>query len=265
MTYGEHPVKIVDDRTDRIGIRTLVLARSWQASKANLSIDELDAESPETPPVPGGMEFVGRQCLPQPGGLRTFWTYMGVHGNGKDVTFKTRGNSPDYQFDPGFSQVSLALHPKIDTLLKQGGGYALDGEIIFPPEITGGGTNSNDFGPINTTNTGTGSLQIGFQSGSNATKKNPLFGHTDFFRHEGTYSYRYAIFAGTEDSIPEIEGRIFEAGAIPGRPRRIAGRNYLGAGAPYVRHGPVLAVTELYWMSGPGGWPKPIYGAGSQQ
>src|SRR5688500_4018639 len=103
MIYGEPTIKVDDDQTDRIGIRTLVLSRMWQPSRWPLTIEELDGEMPGVPEVPGGMLFVGRQTRRQGGAVRTHWSFEGIDGDGKSVTFRTRGNSLDFQFDPGFS------------------------------------------------------------------------------------------------------------------------------------------------------------------
>lgn len=261
MIYGEHPTKITSDLTDRIGIRTLVLAKRWQASRGNLTLDQIDSEAPAVPGVPSGMEFIGRETRPEGGGLRTFWTYTGVHGNGKDVTFKTRGNSPDYRFEPGFSQVPIALHPRIAKLIEDFGGYPLDGEIIFPPNLPkgSGGANGrgvtapNAFGPNY-------SLGLAGNLGSSSAKDNPLFGYTSFFRTEGTYFYRYATRNIT--GIAAGVWGIFPAGALPGAAPNYTGRNWLKVDPAYQRHGPVYAVTEQYWLSGEGGWPKEVYGSG---
>ena len=69
MIYGTPGIHIEDDVTDRIGIRTLVLAQMWQASTWPLSMAELDAETPAAPEVPGGLLLMGRQTRRFGGGL----------------------------------------------------------------------------------------------------------------------------------------------------------------------------------------------------
>ncbi len=242
MIYGTPALNIANDTTDRIGIRTLILSLIWQASRWPMPIEELDAEAPPVPEVPGGLMFIGKQDQQRGGGMRRIWTFEGVDGDGKSVTFKQRHNSPDYAFAPGFSQVSILLHNNIQSLLDTYGGSVFEGEVLFPPTISG------------TTETGLGST-------GGEEKANPMFGVKDFLRSEGTYTYRYA--ARDESEIPDVEGKLFTSGELPGRPRRYKDRNWLCAGAPYQRRGPVLEVQEIYWLSGPGGWPKPIYKGGA--
>lgn len=247
MIYGKPAITIEDDQTDRIGIRTLILSQMWQPSRWPLSIAELDDEGPGVPEVPGGVIFIGKQTRRQAGALRTFWTFEGINGDGKGVSFKTRANSPDFGFDPGFAEAPIQRHPKIEELLDTYEGQVLDEQIIWPLRLSG----SDGGGP--------GSALSG-----NATQGsiNPMFGRGSYFTFQGgTYWFRYAILAGS--AIPDITGKLFGSGGLPGQAPRYTGRNWLGAGAPFQRRGPVLDVTELYWLSDEGGWPKPIYRAGS--
>jgi hypothetical protein len=238
MIYGDPQVHIDDDHTDRIGIRTLVLSRLWQPSRWPLSLAELDGEKPDVPGTPGGVIFIGEQTRRAPGALRTTWTFEGINGDGKSVTFKDRTNSPDYSFEPGFSQVSILKHPNFAALRDKYGGQVSDGQVTWP-ETVPGGANS---GPV---------------VGGGQGKSNPLFGHDDFFRMEGTYSFRYASTSMTE-GMSNI-GRIFSTSGLPGKPPTIAKRNWLKAPTPWQRRGPVFEITEVYWLSGDGGWPPEIY------
>lgn len=263
--YGDKFFRIHDDQTDRIGIRTLVLAQLWQATRARMTLDELDAEAPATPATPSGMELIGRQRRPVGGALKEFWTYTGVHGNGKDVTFKTYGNSPDYQFDPGFSQVSILKHPNIRELMDRFGGQVVDTEIVWPPLIEGGvdfaSAGSNGLGVFSGAGTATvTALGLAGGNGSGAGQTNPMFGEQDFFRTEGTYTYRYAAanLSGLRAGV-----RIVSAAGLPGEAPGYEGRDYLVGPSPYRRHGPVYAITLVAWLSGAGGWNKYIYGGGA--
>jgi len=231
MIYGELAVHIEDDQTDRIGFRTVVLRRDWQPSAWPLPMSELLAQTPDAPEMGPGYLLVGRQTRRTAGALRTFWTFDGIDGDGESVTFKGRGQSPDWRFEPGFAQVDILVHPKIQTYLKQFEGTLIDDQVFWPPTLSDG-------------------------------RLNPMFGQKDFFRIEGTYTYRYA--ARDESEIPDIAGVIFQPGHLPGRAKSYAGRNYLGVGAPYRRRGLAIDVQEIYWLSGPGGWP-PIYGKSSQR
>jgi hypothetical protein len=249
MIYGTPPINVEDDTTDRIGIRKLVLSQTWQASRWPMTIEELDEEEPEVPGVPGGMALVGHQTRRAGGGLKTFWTFEGINGDGKSVTFKTRGNSPDYSFEPGFAQKSILLHPNFRAIRDKYQGVVSEGEVTWPDTIQG--------------NTGA----TGLSGSGSKDQDNPMFGTTDYFDIEGTYTYRYAVT--DESQIPRIEGRIFEAGQIPGRARTFGGdkstkRNYLGAGTPYQRRGTVVEVQEIYWLSREGGWNEAIYGASAK-
>ena len=50
------------------------------------------------------------------GALRTTWTFEGIGGDGKSVTFKDRTNSPDYSFEPGFSHGSERARQQLAAL-----------------------------------------------------------------------------------------------------------------------------------------------------
>jgi hypothetical protein len=239
MIYGDPQLHIDDDHTDRIGIRTLVLSQLWQPTTWPLSLADLDGQKPDVPEVPGGVMFIGEQTRRAPGALRTAWTFEGINGDGKSVTFKDRSNSPDYSFEPGFSQVSILKHPKWESLKATYGGQVTDGQVIWPEFISSSGTAT---GPV---------------KDDTAGKPNPLFGHDDFFRMEGTYSYRYA----TSSLGIAMQGIGFIVAAPPGQPPPVGdGRNWLKAPTHWQRRGPVLEITEVYWLSGAGGWPPQIYG-----
>jgi hypothetical protein len=248
MIYGTPEIYVEDDQTDQVGVRTLVLSLMWEASRWPMTIEELDAEEPEPPEVPGGMWLVGRQRRPNGGVMRTVWTFDGVNGNGKDVTFKTRGNSPHYGFDPGFAQLPIQVHPKINQWIDEFGGLVADDKIFWPRLI-------------NSTSLGGGGAGLNGR-GAAQQKPNPLFGHDSYFGFQGgTYWYRYMVRSETE--IPDILGKRFSSAALPGGAPRYAGRDWLGAGAPFQRRGPAaVEVMELYWLSEEGGWPKVIYGGG---
>jgi hypothetical protein len=236
MIYGDPQIHIDDDHTDRIGIRTLVLSKLWQPSRWPLSLAELDGEKPDVPDVPAGVMFIGEQTRRANGALRTTWTFEGVNGDGKNVTFKDRTNSPDYSFEPGFSHVSITKHPKWATLKATYGGQVIDNQVIWPEFIA----KSASSGPV-----------VNHSQG----KPNPLFGHDDFLRMEGTYSFRYA--SATLGIAMSGIGQI--ATNLPGQPPALPKRNWLKAPTHWQRRGPVLEITEVYWLSGDGGWLAEIY------
>ena len=243
MRYGTFPPRIVDDQTDLIGIRTLILAQTWQASRDGLSQQELDEEEPPVPPATGDVVLIGKQTRPKGGGLRTVWTFEGINGDRNGPAFRTRVNSLDYKFDPAFAQVSIIKSPRWKIFTETYGGYVLDGQVIFPeavPDATGG-------------------QGLGAKGAKKADEPNPLFGHEDFYRLEGTYSFRYAartlagLFRGVE--------QIHTTASLPGTPPAVEdGRNWLKPAPTFQRRGPVFDITETYWLSGAGGWPKEIYG-----
>lgn len=245
MIYGTPAFKVDHDSSDRIGIRTLVMGKIWQASRWPLSIEEMDEETPAGPSVPAGMVLIGRQTQPMPGGLRTAWTFEGVHGDGKTVTFKDRTNSIDYEFSPGFAQVSILRHPRFRQLQRDYEGFIdQDGQVFFPQFVKG--------------NKGARGL------GGNSDEKevtNPMFDQTEFLRMEGSYSFRFASF---EPSSESHVGKLYSTTALPGKPPRVGeSRNWLGAPSKSARRGPVFEIIESYWLSGEGGWPEPIYGNGA--
>lgn len=245
MIIGTPAITIEDDHTDRVGLRTLLLSQMWQPSRWPMSVGELDAERPPTPDVPGGVVFIGRQTRRQGGALRTLWSFEGIEGDGQSVTFKTRGKSLDWGFEPGFSEAPIQRHRRIEALLDKFEGQVIDNEIIWPRTLSGDGGGGTGIG-------------AGKQSSG---KINPMFGRDTYFAFQGgTYWYRY--MAQSEAEIPDVIGKLFSGASLPGGAPRHAGRNWLCAGAPFLRRGPAVEVTELYWLSDEGGWPKPIYGAG---
>lgn len=245
MIYGTPQIQIVHDTTDLIGIRVLILSKLWQPSRANLSQIEIDAERPPAPAVPGGVLLVGDQTRRSEGAMRTTWTFQGIHGDGKSTTFRDRSNSIDYGFEAGFAQVPIQLHPEFKTLKDVYGGIP-DNEgskVIWQPTLPGKSTGSN-----------------GLSGATDPKDLNPMFGVQDFYRMEGTYRFRYA-----ERNLPANlffrVGKIFSTGSLPGRPpTQSGGRNWLKLPPNYHRRGLIFDITETYWLSGPGGWPEPVYG-----
>ena len=241
MIYGKPRVVRLNDVTDLIGIRTLVLSLLWQPSRPDLSDAEIDAEQPGAPEVSGGVLLVGSQTRQSEGALRTNWTFQGINGDGKSVTFRDRSNSLDYGFEPGFAQVSIQRHPKFQTLLKDYEGWPdNDGQhVLWNPTIA---------------STGSG----GGLSASSNTTANPMFGVNEFFQMEGTYRFRYASLT-LPGKILASSGMICTG--LPGEPPPLVeGRNWLMLPVQYRRRGPVFDITEQYWLSGRGGWPEPVYG-----
>lgn len=244
MIYGAPQLEIVQDTTDLIGIRILVLARMWQPS-GNDAIASL-TEKPAAPAVPGGVILVGEQTQPSKGAMRTTWTFQGINGDGKGVTFKDRKHSIDYGFEPGFAQVPIQLIGHFQKLLDEFGGYPdNDGaRVIWPPTIKGDAAGKKGLDPM---------IALAQE------KTNPMFGVQDWFRLEGTYRFRYAarkLAVGFYDRI----GTIVETKGLPGEPPPVsADRNWLFVPPTFRQKGVIKDITETYWLSGPGGWPKPVY------
>jgi hypothetical protein len=242
MIYGTPTVAIDDDQTDRIGIRTIVLSQLWQPKGGSSSPLQVLADIPAPPRMPGGVELIGRQTRRQGGAMRTSWTFTGVDGDGKSVTFKTRDNSPDFTFEPGFAQTRIELHPRFQSLLETYAGTVSDGVVTWPATLDKGG----------------GGTGLGGESAGE--KLNPMYGVKEFLQLEGTYHFRYAT--QSINGLGVGVGKIHKSG-LPGVPPLYADRDWLKAPAVYERTGPVYVVTESYWLSGPGGWPRPVYGVGS--
>ena len=242
MIYGKPQLKRVNDETDLIGLRTLILAKMWQPSRGDLSQEQLDKEQPDIPEVSGGVLLIGEQTRQNEGVMRTQWTFQGIKGDGKSVTFKDRENSIDYEFTPGFAQVSIQRHPNFTKLVTDYGGYPdSDGKsVLWPTIITIPNSSS------------------GWSSSSNG-QTNPMFGVQDFFSLEGVYRFRYASLTVPKRSLSSA-GKIF-TGGLPGEtPELVEGRNWLSLPIIYKRRGLIYDCTELYWLSGRGGWPIPVYG-----
>ncbi len=245
MIYGPPPVRIEDDQTDRVGLRTLTMSQLWQAPRWPMTDAEMDEVAPAPPleMVGPGMMYIGRQRRPTGGALRDIWTFEGVDGDPNAPTFRTRENTIDYQFDPGFSQVDILLHPRIQDLLTKYGGSIIDGEVQWPATVS---TNPNGL-----------SLDEGGQG-----KANPMFGQKDFRRLEGMYTCRYLALDFGVAGVGA--GAIYEGG-LPGSAPVYPGRNWLKWPSPYRRRGLIMDITEMYELSGPGGWPRPVYGIGAQR
>jgi hypothetical protein len=238
--YGTPHYRIEQDVTDRIGIRTLVLSRLWQATRWPLTDPELQAEKPEIPAVAGGMLLVGAETRPAGGGLRTYWSFEGIAGDGKSVTFKDRSNSLDYGFQAGLEQTDIRKFPKIQELIDRYGGVVDPSslEIIWPLTIGGAGGSASGLG-----------------GGTRREERNPMFGRNEFLQATGTYTFRYASL-----TLPSGSGvgKIHKSG-LPGRAPIYAGRDWYQAPSPYVRRGVIFDITDLFLLSGEGGWPEPIY------
>lgn len=262
MIYGTSNVHVVRDVTDLIGIRTLILRQYWQATSTNPSQAELDAMQPAAPSVPGGMRIMGAQTMKERGRYGTMWTFQGINGDGSSVTFKNRGNSIDYGFEPGFAQVPIQVHKKFTALLDKYQGYpSNDGTtVIWPPELSSGKAAGASALQITAPSgavigAGTPAMNAAWEAASGNT--NPMFGIQSFFEMEGIYRYRYAEIQ-LPSGIMNGVGRI--AGGLPGNPPPLSdGRNWLKAPTAYALKGYVFDITEYYWLSRRGGWPIPVY------
>jgi hypothetical protein len=245
MIYGTTNVHLVRDLTDLIGIRTLILRQYWQATSTNPSQAELDGMKPGVPAVPGGVILMGEQTMKERGRYATIWTFQGVNGDGKGVTFKDRNNTLDYGFEAGFAQVPIQVHREFTRMLEDFQGYpSNDGTtVIWPPSLSA--------------ESGGGGLSLNQQAQSDT---NPMFGIQAYFEMEGVYRCRYA-----ERQLPANidEGVGFIATDLPGQPKKLKdGRNWLKAPTNYQRKGVVFDITEYYWASRRGGWPEPVYRQG---
>jgi hypothetical protein len=248
MIYGSSNYHMVRDVTDLIGIRSLILRKFWTVPTGgnNPTQADVDAAKPDAPTVPGRMMLMGEQTMKEKGRYATLWTFQGIQGDGDSVTFKDRDSSIDYGFDPGFSQVPIQVHKNFLALMEKYEGYpSNDGTVvIWPPEISGGG--------------GGGSGTSIKKSTENSL--NPMFGIQAFFEMDGIYRFRYAakelptdIFAGVGLIAQNLPGKA---------PELKEGRDWIMATPAYQRKGYVHDITEYYWMSRRGGWPKPIYSGG---
>ncbi len=245
MIYGTTNYHMVRDSTDLIGIRTLILRKYWQATSSNPSQSEIDSLKPGAPGVPGGMMLMGDQTTKEQGRYATYWTFQGVNGDGKGVTFKDRNSSIDYGFDPGFAQVPIQVHRDFLKMLEAFQGYpSNDGSsVIWPPELA--------------SQSGGSGLNLGNKQGP---MLNPMYGVQAHFEMEGVYHHRYA-----ERRLPAnfLKGVGFIAKSLPGEPPELdEGRNWIKSTPMYQRKGVVFDITEYYWLSRRGGWPLPVYQKG---
>jgi len=245
MIYGESNVHAVRDLTDLIGIRTLILRQYWQCDITRPTQEEVDAAKPAAPAVPGGLMLMGAQTMKERGRYATLWTFQGINGDGKSVTFRTRGKSLDYGFEPGFAQVPIQTHKDFNKLMDRYQGYpSNDGTTVIWPTT------------LSSTSTGS-ALSL---SNKTTDSWNPMYGVQAFFEMEGVYRYRYAeldLPGHLDEGVGEI------ADNPPGNPNKLKdGRNWLKAPAVWNRKGFIFDITEYYWMSRHGGWPEPVYRKG---
>lgn len=81
------------DRTDRVGLRSIIASLMWGVHEAPAEWEQLlaslDAAEPAPPRTPPGMELMGRDRTHEGGALYTHWTFQGVRMSGKDVVVKT--------------------------------------------------------------------------------------------------------------------------------------------------------------------------------
>ena len=126
-------------------------------------------------------------------------------------------------------------------LLEDYNGTVLDGEVTWLPTLGGAGAST------------------GLSGGAQKPATNPMFGVETFLRVEGTYTYRYAELnlSGVQNGV----GRILRGG-LPGEAPVYSDRDWLKAPTLWVRRGVIYDITEIYLLSGVGGWPKPVYGGG---
>lgn len=245
MIYGEFHIKREQDTTDRVGIRTLVLSQKWQPSTWPLADPELDQQKPGIPAVSDAMMLMGVEHRDAGHAFRTFWTFEGIPGDGKSVTFKDRNTSFDYGFQPGFEQTDIRKHPKIQELLERYGGVIDPSslEIVWPITIGGDTGSKSGFGKRS--------------EGGGGETPNPMFGRNEFFQATGTYTHRY-VDRNPPRAVPR--GRVLKNSGLPGRPPQDIGDcDWLYGGAPYRCLGLIYDITEIYFLSGAGGWPEPIY------
>ncbi|HEX8312957.1 MAG TPA: hypothetical protein VF614_16655 [Chthoniobacteraceae bacterium] len=244
MIYGTTSYKQEADVTDLVGFRKLVYSRLWQPTHWPLSEEELQQQKPE--PFAGvgrAMILIGDETRQAPGGLRTYWTFDGIQGDGASVTFKDRARSFDYQFQPSLEQVDIRKHPRIRQLMDQYGGQ-LDPaslEIIWPLTIDKKGGNT--------------AAAVG--AGKSGEVQNPMFGRNEFLDVAGVYTFRYASL-----NPPGMSGagKVFKTSSLPGRPPTdLTDRDWLMGGSPYKCRGIAFDITEIYLLSAPGGWPEPIH------
>lgn len=237
--YGQFALRVTSDAIDKVGIRHLVMVQKWTTPRSGMSALEIMAARPAAPEAPAWMGLVGIETLPAPGCLETRWTYEGASGSG----LKDRTNSVDYAFEPSYQQVDIAQHPNLAALLVKFAGWTNpDGSVQWSQTLAQTAAGKN-----------------GLASGSqNGTVANPLFGVKGYFQMEGTYTYRYAEFNLPHDLYSDV-GTPRDSAELPGDVPYFKGRNWLKIPPRYRRRGPVFDITESYWLSGPGGWPGPIY------
>jgi hypothetical protein len=245
-TYGNFPLRVTTDSIDKVGIRHLVMAQKWAPPRSGMGALDIVGAAPAAPTAPAWMGLIGIDTRPAEGCLETRWTYEGASGTDSYSGLKDRTNSLDYDFEAGFQSVDIKLFPTFATLLKNFAGTVdpSDGTVQWAVTLTQQQASAN-----------------GLAGGSQTPTANPMYGVQDFYRMEGTYTYRYASLGSLPQGLYDDKiGAAFTTGALPGTPPTVTqGRNWLKCPPRYKRRGPVFDITEIYWLSGPGGWPAPVY------
>ena len=242
--YGTPKYVVESDQTDRYAVRRTRFSIAWGTDENEATA--VVAKRPEMPTFKDA-KLVMIGTLPKDGGYITWWDFESI--DEEVLPLKNRDTSPEFRFEGDLAEVDIKLYPEFTALLELYGGTILsDGTIDWPATIQ-------------SSNSGVG---IGGSAGTSTT--NPMYGIESWYRQTGLYIFRYAEKELPADLFSRV-GKTLETAELPGKPPKTlnAGddtsqkRNWLGRTPQYENLANGFAITETYWLSGPGGWPLPVY------
>jgi len=228
-TFGTPTWKLKSDKTDRAGLRTIVLGLKWQPPK-NASPDDIRKLQPAGPTIPNFTAFLP-ETRAYGGFLETEWTYIGASVEGLPAKA-----IPEFSFDAGYSVKDIHQFWDIKNLMDEYQGTKdASGKIIFPgpqylDEITG------------------------------QMERNPMWGVESFydFGELSIYTYSY-VSRGRPGTLYSSIFQIFEATDLPGDAPYIENRNYLKLPPTTNIRANIYKVGERYALSPVYGWNEKIY------
>ncbi len=147
------------------------------------------------------------------------WIYDGIESGSSST-------NPIYEMDTSFENVDIRNHPDFEQIAATYGGITdAFGNVRFPTTYNG--------------------------------SKNPLAGVQSFYRIGGVWREMYA----TRKLNTSFAQRIgFIIAKPPGNPPPIGrDRDWLEGPVRAIWRGNAYEVTKEYWLSGRGGWVKPVY------
>jgi hypothetical protein len=197
-------------------------------------------------PSIGGVPLVGRSFATgiDPQCYAVTVTYEGKAPDGQP---KGVGIEETVEGEALYIQEPIELHPNLDSLLEQFGGFRdTDGRVKFPESLPGRGTGSGS----------------GLSRGARSSRTNPMFGRTTYAVAgcEVLHSYvREQLPADIFGELNQILDNLPSSLPSNARPQTPRGRNWMKMAPRWVARGNVVQIFDRYRLSPPGGFTKEIY------